>query len=194
MPGNRRLEVTDSAGDVPALPTAFPLQRHLKPRLSGLPLRFSLQHPFSPPSYQFQHGACSCSPLKYTHIDICGHLPKPHHLPYSGNPVLALSYCYLIQGKCLTVRNDLPFEMQYVCEVDCKPVCLQPCQPCPPCPVPCEVKVPCSPCDPCCLPNCYQAPPCPPCVMPPSCPPCGVEPVTVVEPICKPNVQKNVCG
>ncbi|XP_043265573.1 putative aminopeptidase W07G4.4 [Colletes gigas] len=147
------------------------------------------------------HGACSCSPLKYTHIDICGHLPKPHHLPYSGNPVLALSYCYLIQGKCLTVRNDLPFEMQYVCEVDCKPVCLQPCQPCPPCPVPCEVKVPCAPgtcsccppCDPCCLPNCYQPPPCPPCIVPSNCPPCGAEPVTVVEPICKPNVQRNVC-
>ncbi|XP_033340320.1 putative aminopeptidase W07G4.4 [Megalopta genalis] len=148
------------------------------------------------------HGACSCSPLKYTHIDLFGHLPKPHHLPYSGNPVLALSYCYLIQGKCLTVRNDLPYEMQYVCENECSPVCLQPCPPCPPCPVPCEVKVPCSPgtcccnppCDPCCLPNCYQQPPCPPCYMPANCPPCGGEPVTVVGPICKPNVQKNICG
>ncbi|XP_043601408.1 putative aminopeptidase W07G4.4 [Bombus pyrosoma] len=146
-----------------------------------------------------KHGACSCSPLKYTHIDIFAHVPDPHHLPYSGNPVLALAYCYLIQGKCLTVRNDLPFEMQYVCEVDCKPVCLQPCQPCyPPCRAACDVKIcpppscsccpPCTqPCDPCCPPACPPAP-CAPC---PPCPPCGQN-VTIVEPVCRPNVPKCV--
>lgn len=126
-------------------------------------------------------------------------MPDPHHLPYSGNPVLALAYCYLIQGKCLTVRNDLPFEMQYVCEVDCKPVCLQPCQPCyPPCRAACDVKIcpppscsccpPCTqPCDPCCPPACPPAP-CAPC---PPCPPCGQN-VTIVEPVCRPNVPKCV--
>lgn len=126
-------------------------------------------------------------------------MPDPHHLPYSGNPVLALAYCYLIQGKCLTVRNDLPFEMQYVCEVDCKPVCLQPCQPCyPPCRAACDVKIcpppSCSccppstqPCDPCCPPACSPAP-CAPC---PPCPPCGQN-VTIVEPACRPNVPKCV--
>ncbi|XP_025075559.1 uncharacterized protein LOC112553004 [Pogonomyrmex barbatus] len=40
-----------------------------------------------------------------------------------------MSYCYLIQGKCLTLRSDLPYEMQYVCEFDCKPVCITPCPP-----------------------------------------------------------------
>jgi len=63
---------------------------------------------------------------------------------YGGNPLLAMSYCYLIQGKCLTLRNDMPYEMQYVCEFDCKPVCVTPCVPCE---VPCEV--PCgNPCPP----------------------------------------------
>ncbi|KOC70930.1 hypothetical protein WH47_04916 [Habropoda laboriosa] len=144
-------------------------------------------HTFSYPySYRLQHGACSCSPLKYTHIDMYGHVPDPHDLPYSGNPVLALSYCYLIQGKCLTVRNDLPFEMQYVCEVDCKPVCIQPCQPCLPC-TPCEPKISCAPASCAC---CPAALPCDPCA--PPCPPCG-EAVTVVEPVCRPNIPKNVC-
>lgn len=159
------------------------------------------------PSYRLQHGACSCSPLKYTHIDLHGHLPRPHHLPYSGNPVLALAYCYVIQGKCLTVRNDLPFEMQYVCEVDCKPVCLQPCQPCQPCAVPCEIKLPCTPGTCACCPPCVPCPPCapapcdpccpslcppPPCA-PPACPPCQGEPVSVVDPVCLPNVQRGAC-
>ncbi|XP_076240995.1 uncharacterized protein LOC143183354 [Calliopsis andreniformis] len=150
-----------------------------------------------------QHGACSCTPLKYTHIDLHGHLPKPHHLPYSGNPVLALSYCYLIQGKCLTVRNDLPFEMQYVCEVDCKPVCLpvcQPCQPCQPC-VPEIKRVPCPPGTCSCCPPCVPCPPCAPppcdpCCQPVPCPPCPIpcqEPINVIEPMCRPNVQKRIC-
>ncbi|KYM77996.1 hypothetical protein ALC53_11463 [Atta colombica] len=53
-----------------------------------------------------------------------------------------MSYCYLIQGKCLTLRNDLPYEMQYVCELDCKPICTS----CPPCKIPCD---PCgTPCPP----------------------------------------------
>ncbi|KAH0949198.1 hypothetical protein HN011_006296 [Eciton burchellii] len=91
-----------------------------------------------------QHGVCSCNPLKYTHIDLYGHIPDPHHMLYGGNPLLAMSYCYLIQGKCLTLRNDMPYEMQYVCEFDCKPVCVTPCVPCE---VPCEV--PCgNPCPP----------------------------------------------
>lgn len=153
--------------------------------------------PSSSPSYRLQHGACSCSPLKYTNIDMAPHLSLPHELPYSGNPVLALAYCYLIQGKCLTVRNDLPFEMQYVCEVDCKPVCLQPCQPCPPC-TPCDVKI-CAPPNCSCCPPCTQ--PCDPCcppVCPPAscapCPPCGGETVTLVQPVCRPNVPKGVCN
>ncbi|XP_029160661.1 uncharacterized protein LOC114932555, partial [Nylanderia fulva] len=85
--------------------------------------------PFSSISYRLQHGVCSCTPLKYTHIDLYGHLRQPDRIPYSGNPVLALSYCYLIQGKCLTLRNEFPYEMQYVCELDCKPVCTSPCDP-----------------------------------------------------------------
>lgn len=76
-----------------------------------------------------QHGACSCLPLKYTNIDIAGHLPHPNELRYSGNPVLALAYCYLIQGKCLTIRNEMPCEMQYVSELDCKPGYMPPSQP-----------------------------------------------------------------
>ncbi|XP_033209071.1 putative aminopeptidase W07G4.4 isoform X1 [Belonocnema kinseyi] len=75
-----------------------------------------------------KHGACSCSPLKYTHIEISGHLPLPHHLSYSGNPVLALSFCYLIQEKCLIVQNDVPFEMQYIFEVNPKLGYVPPCQ------------------------------------------------------------------
>ncbi|XP_025992077.2 uncharacterized protein LOC113004088 [Solenopsis invicta] len=57
-----------------------------------------------------------------------------------------MSYCYLIQGKCLTLRNDLPYEMQYVCELDCKPICISPCPPCPPCKVSCDPHgMPCPP-------------------------------------------------
>ncbi|EFN71490.1 hypothetical protein EAG_14429 [Camponotus floridanus] len=80
------------------------------------------------------HGVCSGTPLKYTHIDLYGHLHRPDDIPYSGNPVLALSYCYLIQGKCLTLRNEFPYE--YVHELDCKPVCTSPSSPC---------EVPCDP-------------------------------------------------
>ncbi|XP_063989183.1 putative aminopeptidase W07G4.4 isoform X2 [Diachasmimorpha longicaudata] len=78
-----------------------------------------------------KHGACSCTPLKYTHIGIGSHLSSCHALeiPYTGNPVLAMSYCYIIQGKCLTMRNDPSDDMQYVCEIDCKPVGIAP-QPC----------------------------------------------------------------
>ncbi|KAK2579908.1 hypothetical protein KPH14_007588 [Odynerus spinipes] len=159
-------------------------------------------NPLFPSRYRLKHGACSCSPLKYTHVDIAGHLPQPHHVPYSGNPVVALSYCYLIQGKCLTVRNDLPFEMQYVCEVDCKPVCIPPCQPCT---VPCE-PAPCVPCatcptDPCCQPACQPCTPCAPCAPCQPCQPCQPcapcpEAVTVLEPMCQPNIQRrglNTC-
>lgn len=96
----------------------------------SLSLSHSLSFFFWPISYRLQHGVCSCTPLKYTHIDLQGHLPQPHCIPYCGNPVLAMSYCYLIQGKCLTLRNDLPYEMQYVCELDSKPVCISPCLPC----------------------------------------------------------------
>ncbi|XP_046609260.1 uncharacterized protein LOC124299885 [Neodiprion virginianus] len=162
------------------------------------------ENPFQP------HGACSCSPLKYTHIDVAPHIPRPHDLPYSGNPVLALAYCYLIQGKCLTIRNDLPFEMQYVCEADCKPVCIPPCQPyavpCDPCcapnPPPAQCSqpedgdrspqhpydsgcpAPCQPCDPCCQ------------VLPPQPPGSGdqcptAEQNCVMEPTYKPNVKRN---
>ncbi|KAG7190675.1 hypothetical protein KM043_006753 [Ampulex compressa] len=137
------------------------------------------------------HGVCSCSPLKYTHIDLHGHLPRPHHLPYAGNPVLALSYCYLIQGKCLTVRNDLPFEMQYVCEVDCKPVCVPACQPCP---GPCAPPIPdCGASCPTCPPTrpCQTAQPSAPCKLP--CQPCQPvsDTVRVVEPMCLPNVPRS---
>ncbi|KAL6432039.1 hypothetical protein ACFW04_006627 [Cataglyphis niger] len=58
-----------------------------------------------------------------------------------------MSYCYLIQGKCLTLRNEFPYD--YVCEFSCKPVCT-------PSSLPCEV-----PCDPC-------GTPCPPITL--SCP------------------------
>lgn len=159
----------------PSLPFSLSICfRHFLPLVPPPPLH-SLSFSLSlwPISYRLQHGACSYTPLKYTHIDLCGHLPKPHHLPYSGNPVLALSYCYLIQGKCLTLRNGQPYEMQYVCELDCKPICVSPCQlyevprdlcgtPCPPiarCPTcsserSCEQHQaqshpPASPCQPC---------------------------------------------
>ncbi|XP_043267203.1 putative aminopeptidase W07G4.4 isoform X2 [Venturia canescens] len=76
-----------------------------------------------------KHGACSCLPLKYTNIDIAGHMAHRDEIRYSGNPVLALAYCYLIQGKCLTIRNEMPCDMQYVSEVDCKTVNMPPSQP-----------------------------------------------------------------
>ncbi|XP_034949850.1 putative aminopeptidase W07G4.4 [Chelonus insularis] len=73
-----------------------------------------------------RHGIDSPSPLKYTFIGINSHLSVNRDLakPYQGNPILALSYCYLIQGKCLTIRSDPPpsAEMQYVAEVGCKPI------------------------------------------------------------------------
>lgn len=156
---------------------AFPLQWRLKTHLFTLTLHlpslFSkfflfLPHTFFSSSciprffssifYRLQHGVCSCAPLKYTHIDLYGHLRQPDHIPYSGNPVLAMSYCYLIQGKCLTLRNEFPYE--YVCEVDCKPVCTSPSSPC---------EVPCDPCGTPCPPiaKCLSvAKPCEHCVKP----------------------------
>ncbi|KAK0183044.1 hypothetical protein PV327_001122 [Microctonus hyperodae] len=70
-----------------------------------------------------KHGMESNSPLKYTFVGITSHISADHDLakPYHGNPILAMSYCYLIQGKCLTIRNDPPAEMQYARDVDCKP-------------------------------------------------------------------------
>ncbi|XP_019700402.2 uncharacterized protein LOC109504551, partial [Harpegnathos saltator] len=86
---------------------------------------------------RLQHGVCSRTPLKYTHVDLFGHLPQPHHELYRGNPVLAMSYCYLIQGKCLTQdterriqdAGDVARGSQYVCEFDCKPVYVTSCRP-----------------------------------------------------------------
>ncbi|XP_032663452.1 uncharacterized protein LOC116840628 [Odontomachus brunneus] len=40
-----------------------------------------------------------------------------------------MSYCYLIQGKCLTMGSDISYGTQYVCELDCKPVCVTSCRP-----------------------------------------------------------------
>ncbi|XP_012287686.1 putative aminopeptidase W07G4.4 isoform X2 [Orussus abietinus] len=134
-----------------------------------------------------KHGVCSCSPLKYTHIDMAGHVPSAPSTPYRGNPVLAMAYCYLIQGKCLALRNDMPFEMQYVCELDCKPICIPSCQPCPP-----------APCDPCCPPCSSSGADCPdlcPCWPPnrQTCllPPCPEQGYVITDPLCRPNVQRD---
>lgn len=85
-------------------------------------LQLILQFTFNlDPSYPFQHGLCSCAPLKYTHVDMAPHLPRPHHVRYSGNPVLALAYCYLVQGKCLAFHTA-PLGCEIVRCSDCKPV------------------------------------------------------------------------
>ncbi|XP_024880663.1 uncharacterized protein LOC112460276, partial [Temnothorax curvispinosus] len=145
--------------------------------------------------YRLQHGVCSCTPLRYTHIDLYGHLPQSHCIPYSGNPVLAMSYCYLIQGKCLTLRNDLPYEMQYVCELDCKPVCISPC---PPCKVSCDSHgTPCPPITRCPTysntKSCErQAQSYPPAQSASLCQPCPSNTETMYQgAMCQPNVQRN---
>ncbi|XP_057339517.1 putative aminopeptidase W07G4.4 [Microplitis mediator] len=72
-----------------------------------------------------KHGIESEFPLKYTFIGLTSHLSVDRDLakPYQGNPVLGMSYCYLIQGKCLTIRRDLqPPAMQYVSELESTPV------------------------------------------------------------------------
>ncbi|XP_036141143.1 small proline-rich protein 2F-like [Monomorium pharaonis] len=106
-----------------------------------------------------------------------------------------MSYCYLIQGKCLTLQNDLPYEMQYVCELDCKPVCISPC---PPCKVSCDTcEMPCPPiaecptysntksCD-------RQAQSYPPAQPASQCQPCSPNSETMYQgAMCQPNVQRN---
>ncbi|XP_011703642.1 PREDICTED: putative aminopeptidase W07G4.4 isoform X2 [Wasmannia auropunctata] len=142
-----------------------------------------------------KHGVCSCTPLKYTHIDLYGHLPQPHCIPYSGNPVLAISYCYLIQGKCLTLQNNLPYEMQYVCELDCKPICISPY---PPCKVSCDSHgTPCPLIAGCptysdtksCERQAQSYPPAQPVSL---CQPCSPNSETMYQgAMCQPNVQRN---
>ncbi|XP_014212838.1 putative aminopeptidase W07G4.4 [Copidosoma floridanum] len=71
-----------------------------------------------------KHGLCSRAPIKYTHIDMAGHLTHLE-IPYHGNPVLALGYCYLIQGKCLAIYTVPPTCEIAPCvaaEMECKPI------------------------------------------------------------------------
>ena len=71
--------------------------------LSPIPTSFLYQKKTQ--SLRFQHGLYSCSPLKYTHIDMCGQMSCGVNFEkdWQGNPMLALAYHCLIQGKCLTV-------------------------------------------------------------------------------------------
>ncbi|XP_074100534.1 putative aminopeptidase W07G4.4 isoform X1 [Cotesia typhae] len=75
-----------------------------------------------------KHGLESEIPLKFTFIGLTSHLSMDRDLSkiYQGSPILGMSYCYLIQGKCLTLKRDPPYrlesQMQYVSELESKPV------------------------------------------------------------------------
>ncbi|XP_074100537.1 putative aminopeptidase W07G4.4 isoform X2 [Cotesia typhae] len=80
------------------------------------------------PGYGYTHGLESEIPLKFTFIGLTSHLSMDRDLSkiYQGSPILGMSYCYLIQGKCLTLKRDPPYrlesQMQYVSELESKPV------------------------------------------------------------------------
>ncbi|CAG5078112.1 Similar to lap-2: Putative aminopeptidase W07G4.4 (Caenorhabditis elegans) [Cotesia congregata] len=75
-----------------------------------------------------KHGLESEIPLKFTFIGLTSHLSMDRDLSkiYQGSPILGMSYCYLIQGKCLRLKRDpqyrLESQTQYVSKLESKPV------------------------------------------------------------------------